>query len=80
MLEVDGVNKLYVVDFCCKRKKIVIEVDGRNHGSIKEQDNFRDEQLTRKGFIVLRFANENLFDDICGVIDKVKEIINNRSK
>ena len=67
----------YICDFVSFEKKIVIEIDGGQHnfGSQKEKDLSRDEILKSQGFIVLRFWNTDIDNNIEGVIKKIKEIV-----
>ena len=48
----------YVLDFCCLKKKLVIEVDGGQHASMAATDLRRTRWLESQGFEVLRFWNK----------------------
>ena len=52
----------YIVDFYIAEKKIVIEVDGRQHllPEHKEADERRDAVLASWGITVLRYSNDNI--------------------
>ena len=68
----------YIVDFCCLEKKLIIELDGGHHN---ENDNIiRDQQrkkyLENHGYKVLRFWNNEVDNNLEGVIDKILENIN----
>ena len=59
----------YIVDFYIAEKKVVIEVDGRQHLSPehKESDEQRDAVLATWGISVLRYSNDsirNCFDAV----------------
>src|SRR5690349_1043325 len=62
------------VDFCCRTHKVVIELDGDSHEDNQEQDELRDKSLTKKGYVVLRFRNEEVFDHIERVLEKIKHV------
>src|SRR6185503_7362405 len=49
----------YIVDFCCSEKRIIIELDGGQHGIDlnKSLDEKRDCFLIRQGYRVLHFWN-----------------------
>jgi very-short-patch-repair endonuclease len=67
----------YIADFCCPKKKVVIEVDGKIHG-YKEQriyDNERELAIKKIGFKVLRFKNEEIRYNIETVIKEIKNSI-----
>ena len=63
----------YIVDFYIAKKKIVIELDGRQHGEEKhvQSDQIRDEFLSTWGIKVLRFSNLDIHERF----DIVKEEI-----
>ena len=63
----------YVVDFVNFERKIVIEADGGQHAIDKEKDRKRDEWLNREGFKVLRFWDNEIFTNIEGVIEIIRE-------
>ena len=46
----------YFADFACRRKRLVIEVDGSQHAD-SEYDRVRDRFLNDNGWSVLRFNN-----------------------
>ena len=52
----------YIVDFYIAEKKIVIEVDGRQHllPEHKEADKQRDAVLSSWGITVLRYSNDSI--------------------
>jgi len=56
---------LFIADFYCAEKKLVIELDGKIHDYTKEYDSNRDFVLSERGLKVLRFKNEEL-EDILG--------------
>ena len=67
----------FVVDFYCKEKRLIIEIDGFQHKEqkAKEYDILRTEYLNSVGFKVLRFWNSEIDVDIERVLrDITKEI------
>lgn len=60
----------YIVDFACLEKHLVIEVDGGQHHEC-EADFHRDAFLGGRGFDVLRFWNNDVIENIEGVIEAV---------
>ena len=52
----------YIVDFYIAEKKVVIEVDGRQHllPEHKQADEQRDAVLATWGIFVLRYSNESI--------------------
>lgn len=59
----------YYVDFACLHAKLVIEVDGSTHGTdrARHNDAVRDDYLRGRGFTVLRFVADDVFDNEAGV-------------
>ena len=52
---------------------MVIEVDGGQHAVEKEKDRERDNYLQRHGFKVLRFWNNDVLQNIKGVLEVIRE-------
>ena len=62
----------YIVDFVCFDKRIIIEVDGGQHSVNKDSDSVRDEYLKSNGFDVLRFWNNEIFENLNGVLEVIR--------
>ena len=65
----------YVVDFLCCSKKIIIELDGGQHSESQEYDKIRDEFLVQEGYKVIRIWNNQIFDNIEGVMEYINTFI-----
>jgi very-short-patch-repair endonuclease len=67
----------YIVDFICLEKKIIIELDGSQHKREKDQkyDCKRNSYLESLGFVVLRFWNNEVSENLNGVLLKIEEKI-----
>ena len=57
----------YIVDFVCLGKRLVVEVDGRQHNSQHSYDERCDAWLEQQGFRVLRFWNNEVLYNVEGV-------------
>ena len=68
----------YIVDFVCKEEKIIIEIDGGQHNTIEniQLDKERTDYLQNLGYKVIRFWNNEIYENIDGVILKLEEEIN----
>ena len=66
------------VDLCCRSHRVVIELDGDSHESKQEQDEQRDKALGEKGYVVLRFRNEEVIDHMDRVLAKIKHVCEGR--
>jgi very-short-patch-repair endonuclease len=67
----------YVADFCCVDALLVIELDGSQHGEEpdRQADQHRTEYLERVGYRVLRFWNEEVLDNIDGVLETIAKFL-----
>ena len=63
----------YIVDFYIAEKKIVIEVDGRQHllPEHKEADKQRNAALATWGISVLRYSNDNIRNNFNSVAEDI---------
>ena len=61
----------YVADFACLPLRIVIELDGGQHGEALDYDTTRTSYLERQGFRVLRFWNRQVFTERPVVMDAI---------
>lgn len=60
----------YVVDFVCREKRLVVEVDGGQHAESR-RDAVRDRWLVEHRFRVLRFWNNEVLGNIEGVWETI---------
>jgi very-short-patch-repair endonuclease len=63
----------YVVDFYCHEARLIIEVDGGQHADQVAQDLARTRDLKELGFHVIRFWNNEIFENIEGVLERIRE-------
>jgi very-short-patch-repair endonuclease len=61
----------YVVDFCSREQKLVIEFDGGQHALSAADDAARTEHLVRLGYRVLRFWNHEALGNTEGVLETI---------
>jgi very-short-patch-repair endonuclease len=62
----------WIVDFWCPQFNLVVEVDGSSHNTKRDYDDFRDAVMSDLRIKVLRFTNEEIFDDIGCVLKHIK--------
>ena len=60
----------YTVDFACRERRLVIEVDGGQHAG-SAGDVLRDQHLTGRGYRVLRFWNNDVLSNIAGLLEAI---------
>ena len=58
----------FIPDFVCVQKKLIIELDGSQHLEQQEYDNERTKYLESLGYKVIRFWNNEVTNNIDGVI------------
>ena len=66
-----------MVDFCCREKKLVVELDGGQHNenSAEHYDQARDEFLRSEGYRILRIWNNEIDQNLQGVLEKIREAV-----
>ena len=65
----------YIVDFACRRKKVVIEIDGGQHADTIEYDERRTDFLASHGYRVLRIWSHEVFSNVEGVLEGVLRML-----
>jgi very-short-patch-repair endonuclease len=68
----------YVADFCCLTSRLIIEVDGHQHGydANAAHDERRTSYLGNHGFRVIRFTNREVMTAIEIVLDSILAALN----
>jgi very-short-patch-repair endonuclease len=63
-----------IADFACLEARLIVEVDGATHSTDAElaQDAVREAALRAMGYAMLRFANDDVFREIDGVVETVR--------
>jgi len=67
----------YIVDFFCNKLMLVIELDGYTHGfkEVFERDKLKEQSLQELEITILRFKDEDIINNIEGVIAYIEEYI-----
>jgi very-short-patch-repair endonuclease len=60
----------YIADFVCLEARLIVELDGGQHNG-SASDIARDAWLTSQGFVVLRFWNNEVFENLEGVLERI---------
>jgi very-short-patch-repair endonuclease len=63
----------YVLDFVCFKRKLIIEIDGAQHGEAPGllRDALRDAHFAASGFRTLRFWNPEIDANLHGVVETI---------
>lgn len=65
----------YIVDFYCRKLRLVIEVDGESHSSKRGYDLKRQQRLESLGLTVIRFYDHDVMKHTDGVIWKIRKVM-----
>ena len=63
----------YVADFVCFAHRLIVEVDGGQHGEVV--DSKRTAELEHRGFKVIRFWNNEVMENLAGVLDRIADVL-----
>ena len=63
----------FIVDFACTKVRRVVEVDGEYHLERGRHDARRDRQLGELGWSVLRFAEQDVIQDLDAVVERIAQ-------
>jgi very-short-patch-repair endonuclease len=68
----------YVVDFVCLERRLIVELDGDQHGTDEAlaYDTRRDNYLQKHGFKILRFSNLEVMRELDAVLDTIFDAMN----
>jgi very-short-patch-repair endonuclease len=62
---------LFVGDFACVECRLIIELDGGQHDWLRERDERRTAWPEAHGWRVLRFWNNDVIENIDGVLERI---------
>jgi very-short-patch-repair endonuclease len=71
----------YIVDFVCHAAKLIIELDGEQHGedAAQHHDATRARYLERSGYRILRFSNDDFAKNTQVVLDYIYHMLTDPS-
>src|ERR1700743_3622365 len=61
----------YIADFVCAQSRLIIEIDGPSHDTRQIYDAKRESDLRNRGWEILRFTNEDVQDNLNGVVQMI---------
>jgi very-short-patch-repair endonuclease len=61
----------FYADFLCRERRLIVELDGFSHDVQPERDVWRDEALSKAGYRVLHFTNEDVQRNTEGVVTAI---------
>jgi len=69
---------LFIVDYCCPEAKLVVELDGDSHyltQEVKDKDRQRQQYIESLRFMVLRFTNKDVRENLSGVSEVIEKYL-----
>lgn len=67
----------YFADFCCRERRLVVELDGSQHAE-SDYDRRRDDFMCERGFSVLRMWSADVSRDLRGVGETILAAVEGR--
>jgi very-short-patch-repair endonuclease len=63
----------FIVDFCCRERRLVIELDGSQHGEAAgiAADEERTSLISARGYRVIRFWNDDILKNLDSVLEQI---------
>ena len=65
----------YIVDFACREKKVIIELDGSQHTDAIDYDEKRTHFLEEQGYQVIRFWNNDVLANTNDVLETILNVL-----
>jgi len=65
----------HIADFCCMKKRLIIELDGGQHAEQIEKDRRRTLCLSSRGYRVIRFWDNEVLTQPEGVLERILEAL-----
>jgi very-short-patch-repair endonuclease len=58
----------YIVDFICRKLRLIVEVDGYSHRFKSKEDEQRDQKMAKLGYRTVKFLEVEVLNDLENVI------------
>lgn len=65
----------YFADFACEDKRVIVELDGGQHVEQAGYDETRTAFLTAQGYRVMRFWNDQIFNETDRVLEEILRVL-----
>ena len=65
----------FIADFACHYPKVVVELDGGQHGDAVHYDGRCTQILKQHGYEILRFWNAAVFEELEDVVDRIRHAV-----
>jgi len=65
----------FIADFACVEAKLIVEADGGQHAEATEYDDRRSAAFAAEGYRTLRFWNNDVLENIEGVLTAIRDAL-----
>jgi very-short-patch-repair endonuclease len=65
----------YTVDFLCLKRRLIVELDGKQHQWFAEYDKRRTGEIERHGFTIIRVTNHDVLNDLDLVLARIADAV-----
>lgn len=65
----------HVADFLCEDAKLVVELDGGQHGEMIDADADRTAKMEAAGYTIIRFWNNDVLKNTEGVLTEIERML-----
>jgi very-short-patch-repair endonuclease len=71
----------YIVDFVCREKRMIFEIDGATHGDTSQvkDDQRRTAYLEAHGYTVVRAWNQDIYGNLEAVLHRLLQVLEDRT-
>jgi very-short-patch-repair endonuclease len=72
----------YIVDFVCRERRVIFEVDGATHGDTSQlkNDQRRTVFLESQGYTVVRAWNQDVYENLEAVLYRLLQVLEDRTR
>ena len=69
----------FIADFVCREKMLIVEIDGATRSTDEEllSDGRRKAFLQERGYRVIRFTNEQVYENVEGALEEILRVVGN---
>lgn len=78
--DITGKETFFIADFFCFEERLIIELDGKYHQYRLHEDDERTRILNSLGLRLIRFSNDEIMNDIDGVLIKIYKNLRDEGK
>ena len=67
----------YFADLACRSAKLIVEIDGATHSTDDEiaHDDRRTAFLQAQGYRVIRFSNEQVYENVGAIVEEIARVL-----